>query len=351
MYKTILFRILVLFLIATVPIVVMTFFSYDSQLPRGGFKRRFAASPITMLGSFTNDKPLRDVCGSTQSHYFFTVDTPGKILITDLSFKQFRHINCGLEQTRKLSSLLLTFVDSPYVYFLAGNIPAIIKFHLESRRISFHKNKDQNFYLGVPISSTSFILKGYDSSTLTDQIFKRYTTTNDSVQYETGITPKQHDGGISDDGHLTYDKKSKLLIYMNYYFNRFICLDTNLQVLYKSKTIDTFNTSQIRATETTLPSGLKSFTPNSPPRLVNFQCCIYSDKIFINSLIAADNEDEESFRHNSVIDVYSLRNGSYLSSFYIPSLNSKRFNRFQVFGHTLFAIYSNVVATYKLNDG
>src|SRR3546814_11719034 len=63
--------------------------------------------------------------------------------------------------------------------------------------------------------------------------------------YAKGISPPGENADLSSDGLLHYDKDSGTLIYVHFYNNSVIGIDTNLHLIYKATTIDTVRTQQI----------------------------------------------------------------------------------------------------------
>ena len=160
---------------------------------------------------------------------------------------------------------------------------------------------------------------------------------------------KQGEGLFSTDGMLLYDKSISRLIYMYYYRNQFICMDTNLKLLYKGKTIDTISRAQIKVSK--IKSGSENtFTLSVPPLVVNKKGSVYKGCLFVHSNIIAKNETKKAFDNASVIDVYNLKAGSYKFSFYLPDYNNTKMFDFAINGNTLIALYDHYIFVFELND-
>ena len=71
-------------------------------------------------------------------------------------------------------------------------------------------------------------------------------------------------------------------------------------------------------------------------------------KLFLQSMLKADNELPLDFAENTVIDAYSVTNGNYVASFYIPPYKGHKPNQFNVINKKLYAIYGNTVVVYDL---
>lgn len=168
------------------------------------------------------------------------------------------------------------------------------------------------------------------------------------------ILPKQGDGFFSNDGWLHYDRENSRLYYMFFYKGEYLCLDTNLNVLYNGKTIDTVSTAKINLTEhkTVSDKGKEQIrtTQRTPPKLVNHYLTTYKDNIYFHSLLAANNEGYSVFRQMAVIDVYSSENGRYKYSFYLPKYKDFKLRSFEVRDNIIFAIFDKYLIQYRISD-
>jgi hypothetical protein len=66
-----------------------------------------------------------------------------------------------------------------------------------------------------------------------------------------------------------------------------------------------------------------------PPPIVNKKSTVSEKYLFINSGLKANNEEKELFSEYSVIDVYSVEDGKYQFSFYLPKHRGIKTNKFQ----------------------
>lgn len=141
---------------------------------------------------------------------------------------------------------------------------------------------------------------------------------------------------------------------MFYRRGEFLCMDTNLNVVYKAKTIDTVHNANIKTELRNETSGdgtkvLKRIL-STPPNLVNIYYTISGNQLFILSALRADNETQYEFSRNSSIDVYNTVNGSYLYSFHLPKYNNELLRQFEIKGNLLIGIYDHYVVTYHLKN-
>jgi hypothetical protein len=157
---------------------------------------------------------------------------------------------------------------------------------------------------------------------------------------------KQVDGLFCVDGMLHYNRQLNTLVYVYYYRNQFISMDTMLNVLYRGKTIDTISHARIKVAQ--MEAG-HAITLATPPLTVNTQSCVSGNYLFVNSNLKASNEPQEHFDMASAIDVYDLRNGDYRYSFYIAHVGGKKMRNFGVTGRTLVVLHDQYAYTYDIS--
>lgn len=155
---------------------------------------------------------------------------------------------------------------------------------------------------------------------------------------------------FSNDGRLEWDAEGSRLFYTYYYRGEFLCLDTNMALLYKGKTIDT-TTAQISIQRKVGAGpgnkGVK-ITQNKPPETVNRYSCIYQNRFYLCSSKIADNEDLKVFNANNVVDVYAAGDGKYEYSFYIPKFKGEKMRDFSVRNDGIVALYKSQMVKYRL---
>ncbi|MCG8323302.1 MAG: hypothetical protein MI921_27630 [Cytophagales bacterium] len=235
-------------------------------------------------------------------------------------------------------------VDYPNVYVMEGTTPVMFYSRLPSLEMK-ETDLDKTFFTeSIPLSSNSAILKVFDRRleqyVLTKKIAKvPYNTPKSS------ILEKQVEGRFSVDGLLKFEPETSSLVYLYYYRNQFISLDTALNIVYKGSTIDTVTKAQINVAHLKSES---SYTMSSPSLLVNKRLCLTPDFIFIQSARKADNEDQKSFKQSVVIDAYAIKNGDYQFSFYLPNFKKSKLRDFMIYNDRLVAIFDQYLCTYRL---
>jgi hypothetical protein len=238
-------------------------------------------------------------------------------------------------------------VDSPDVYLEEGNSPRVLLTDIGEqtgwKNYSFHAPR---FTKAIPISSNTFILRTYDFP-LHKNILTRISLDSPYLKLQRNALRKQIDGFFCTDGQLLFDKSLQKVIYLYYYRNQFVCMDTTLAVLYYGKTIDTNSKAKITV-DSAAHQRLK--TISTPPLTVNKESCTFNGLLFVRSNLKADNEDKKQFESATVLDVYTLLNGQYHRSLYIPNFRNLEATDFIFSKNRITALYDHYLVTYEIND-
>lgn len=199
------------------------------------------------------------------------------------------------------------------------------------------------FTEAVPISPASFIIRSV--SRTNRNFLSKETSTLPHLQIDTTLLAKQVDGLFCTDGMMHFNHDLNMLVYLYFYRNQFICMDTSLNLRYRGKTIDTVSHAQIKVASIRSDN---SITLAAPPLMVNKKSATSGQYLFVNSALQAKNETAEAFNTASVIDVYDLRNGIYQFSFYLFDFNEEKLREFKVAGDKLVALYDHYAVIHRL---
>jgi len=297
-------------------IVMLYIFSGNINHRKNAFIRLFPSHFISHWKVLDIQYNSYYIAGLTDNHiYLGNQMQPMDILISnyDFSDSQFKHLN-PFSTNRIAWRLLKVSIDSPTVYMMEGLTPTILKVNIST---SFSENcpiDSTHFDISLPYSTSSFIVRSFNPK-LNSNILGKVITQPFQVRFAPSVLENQQDGVFSTDGIINYDPTSRLVVYLYYYRNQFICMDSNLDVLYRGHTIDTVSHANIKIG---LISSEHTMTLASPPLIVNRRSCASNGWLFVNSELIAKNEDRKDFNGNSVIDIYSLKDGRYKYSFYLP---------------------------------
>lgn len=314
---------------------------------KNGFVRVFAKNPL----QFEFDQNLGFnsyyISGLTSSTvYLGNITAPAHVLRLNYINRDTSHLKLPLTVNQELNVRTRLLVDSGHYYIAEKTTNSLTSGKLPGGSpllTSYLPPKSDNM---IVLSPESFVVRRYESS-LRQNILERYNiAATDSlvVQYR---LEKQLDGIFCTDGILLKDPISGQLVYVYFYRNRFTCLDKDLRPVFQGKTIDTVDIVKFKLV-TLASDNLKTFA--SIPLRVNIGCSVYNGLLYVHSSLKADNQSNTWPHSRSAVDVYSIGNGRYFYSFYLPlRFRGKPLDRFYVYGNRVFALYSSYLAVYKLS--
>jgi hypothetical protein len=341
-------RILLFILCGSASIVVLYLASGAPNTRKNGFSRQIKENYLT-TGHFLNlEYSGYKISGATKSNIFLINEanpTQGKII--DLTVIKSYYINWSFDfaKHKEVNSIM---IDSPFVNTYNRWTGVFSKWILKYNnpvKIDDDSIPGKQFNLGVPIGK-SFVARTLNRDLHQYTLSKANIGNKKSLENIHAIE-KQIDGYLCCDGMLFYDTLLHRVIYVYYYRNQFLILDSNLKLIQKARTIDTTTTAHIEVYNY-LDKQATSF--RAPAHTINNNACTSSGRLFIWSGLLADNEDRKTFSNNSIVDVYDLKSGKYLFSFYIPHFGKFKVNSFQVYDKILIAMEGDFIVSYKIND-
>ena len=320
--------------------------SFKPNSQKNGFKRSYFSGLIVHKTKINLEYANFYIAGLNASTvYLGNFDDPTIVYVLDNEFSEIKHLKTNFVDSIKFFWRYSRLqVDSPNVYLTEGTTPTLFHTTLDDLRFKLFMKNSCHFTSSILGSKNLAFFKSIEESKK-EHILVKQTNRPPFIQKASHILQRQVDGLFSTDGMFKYDPESSKLIYLYYYRNEFICLDTNLRIIYRQKTIDT--NTHAKLIVGTIPSENKVALA-SPPLFINKQSCLSRDKLFIHCSLIADNEDIKKFKENAVIDVYSLQNGQYFYSFYIPVSNQEQFSDFRIFGNQLVVLIGQYLYLFTI---
>jgi len=339
--------------ICSLALILLVRFSHLPNEHTNGFARRWLEpKEFKFLNELQISNSIQDIVGTTNDHLFFSTLNPQWLFMLDEKLQNQDTIFFPIKLFEKLLSAYTFFVDSPNVYLHANNIPALfIGSLVDTKKFSGLKLKTSLFTKSVQISPKYMVLRGFDSSG-TRQTFQKINSMTGKIESQQVIVPQpKNDLGFSTDGWLKYDPFTKRILFVEFYQNSFFCLDSNLNLIYQGKTIDTTNTNSVSIKPNVI--GNKEYLmPSSSRTLINKITFVNNGYLFINSGLIADNESPKLFRQNAIIDVYRIQNGTYVGSFYLPYRHENKIMSIVYQSDKLFVLYAKgIISVFNLNLG
>ena len=326
---------------------VLAFFTEKPNSYKNGFNRQHLAIKVVPIGLKRSLIPLNRIAGISANHIYFAPKAANQLCLADWSLEHqdtiaySRPFNMGVLNSYELA------VDSPLVHIYAGNLSAMLTYHLHDTVAEASIFKIPLFTRAIQISEYSLIIRGFDSSRR-KQVLEKLDTRTGNILAKADIIPEQHDGGFGTDGWLQYDSSSQRILYVCTFDNRIFCLDSNLHAVYMRRTIDTINSNPVETHQFNISQKEGSLKPATPLKFVNRDCCVSQGHLFVVSALEADNDQGKDFRDNSVVDVYSISDGQYQGSFYVPNAGEKKLRYIRIVGDKMVALYTDDIGTFRL---
>ncbi|PSL31936.1 hypothetical protein [Chitinophaga ginsengisoli] len=342
-------RISIVLLTTLVVLGFMFIIVHASRQPyekKHGFNRLFLPEiKLRLIKKMPVQHPLYIAGADNETLYFHTED-PRIIAYTDAGFNAIKTISLSISDTicKHLINAFSTHIGYPDAFIFAYNMAAILCYNLQTGEHTVISTPS-NYNNAVQVSDSVFILK-YFTGDSTDQSFCKLNIHTKQLTKTNLLTED-----LTSSGTLLYSNKNASCYYIHQYNNRITIFDTAFHSIRSAYTIDTFTQSQIQYLSKNKTGSSDILYKSSGTRmLINYLSQLYEDRLYVNSLIKADNETLLTDQSETVIDVYSTNMDKYLESFYIPVPSKQHLKSFYIFNGKILATYTNHLALYEFSS-
>ncbi|TRX61182.1 hypothetical protein FNH22_03765 [Fulvivirga sp. M361] len=331
----------------SVSIVALLYVSFDEiKLTHHPFERTLLPSFVKEINSLTLENNKFYLSGSTNDHiYLANHADPTKITYSNFALSGINHLQLANKEQFEFNVSFLT-IDSPNFYISDFSSSKHYYGSFSDNIIKPSVQKRMMLVDAVPINKQSLAVRTWKKDSIQELELAKLTSVPLNIERASTLLQKQVDGIFCTDGKLIYNRDLDRLVYVYFYRNEFICMDTTMSLIFRGNTLDTVNRVNLR------PAEVKSenqFTTLSRPLTTNPRSYTSGQWLFVQSGLLAKNEDEETFQNNSVIDVYDLtQKGEYTFSFYLPDYNGFKVKQFNVTGNLIAVIYDRYLVTYSI---
>ena len=236
-------------------------------------------------------------------------------------------------------------INNSGFYLIDGNISSVFKGNTLDWKAKLVGRERLRFTQPQVIDSLRISFRTIDQSTDQSELGDLFFGNPSRVSIHSDILQKQVDGMFDVDGKLYYDYYSNRHVYVYTYRNEYVVSDSRLNLIYRSHTIDTASPAKIKVAYIK-SRGVKKLA--APPQVVNKGGAICQNLLFINSNIIGRYEDRKMWNQAAIIDVYNIRDRSYVSSFYVYNINDEKLNSFYVREGILYALIGKNLTAYRL---
>lgn len=328
-------------------IVVLLFIASEEIIHhRNNFVRRFSDQVEKNYEIDLKSKSYYFAGESGDSIYLGNYDGPLYIAAVD---KKLQLQKMQL-RTMKIDRMELPFrsvelrIRPPYVFLVDGTVPCIFRGELKSLNAKYIMKPPAKFSRAVVVDSVTIAYRTRNN--VGENILGLSKLSGGNI-VNPRLLQKQIDGNFDVDGSLYYDQKLKKLIYVYLYRNQYIVANPDLSLDYRGNTIDTVSTAQIKVAYIKSHNAKKMA---APPLSVNQTAAVNNGLLFVNSNLIGQYEDIGIWDKASIIDVYNLKDRSYIASLYIYDIQKKKLRALYASGNNLYAIIGNTLVSYKLTN-
>lgn len=314
-----------------------------------GFERKLNTDRISYVDAIALTKKAYYFAGHDEDTvYLGNYKSPTEIIKITLPTLDTTYINIQLESKDSIQLYRNYTVDvqPPYFYFMEGTIPFIKRGKLNHWQPKSFMYDSTYFISAVPIGEKKIALKSVSRKT------KEYALgleqdIDPKIELRYDILEKQVDGVFCTEGQMIFSEDLSKLIYIYYYRNQFMVMDTEVRLQYRSNTIDTISQVQIEPVTTRGGSVRKL---ESPQFLVNRNAATKNQYLYIYATGMAKSDNYDDFKNASTIDIYDLQNaGEYSDSFRVPDYKNFKISDFLVTDNYLVTYQGNHIVVYNLH--
>lgn len=277
--------------------------------------------------------------------YLGNITAPLTITILDtLLYKQERYM-ISLSDTQLNFKSIKVAVRPPYFYVFDGSVPCLFSGKTSNWKAQLWPNKKAFFTNFEPIDSTTVAFRGIDTKSKENVLGIVSAHHGSKLRLSDKLLQKQIDGVFDTDGVLLYNAEKQKLLYPYYYRNQYVVADKNLNLEYRGKTIDSNTIAKIKVA---IHSEEKQSQLSGPPLIVNKDAATDGKYLYINAALMGKFERSSMWKKASIIDVYDIETGTYISSFYIYNKGGKKVRQFRINSGRMVAFFGEDIVIYKL---
>ncbi len=288
------------------------------------------------------------IAGKTsQTVYLGNITAPEYVSEHKPATGQLTHYRLTLTNQDMLKrEILILAVDSSGYHLFDGNHSLVLRSADPGISLNaVHPESLPHFSAFCPLSESSFFLRIYNGGKKISSLVK-ISSVPYAIQENSGLLQKQVDGLFDVDGMMQYDPDLHFFIYLYYYRNQFIVSDTNLNLIFRGKTLDSnttvkFSVARINHQLASMISG--------PQITINKKLRVDRGLIFIQSGLISKTEPSDLLKKYAIIDVYALKDGVYKYSFYVPKYQGDEVSDFTVLKDQFIYLSGHSLICYRLN--
>lgn len=315
---------------------------------KNGFHRKFQSGHVRKRAVADVRFDSYYIAGvSDQSIYLGNSEAPMSLMTLSQDLKKSLQSRFPVANDSRVNwSVVRVQLDSPYVFLTDRRTPFLISKNLDNGETKKWPMTGIHFDLSLVLSPNRMVISYHNS---VQKVFRMIILNKEFKQSNIYEPTYQLDGNFALDGFFMTEKCTGAIFYVFYYTNQLICLDTNMNLSYSAKLIDTNSIAKIATSELYHDKSKSTeIIMSKPPLLVNKRGYVSDDWVYIHSALASDEEHQDSLKVYAVIDVYRAKDGKYLHSFKIPNHQNQKLRDFAVYKKKLFVLFDHYLVSYEM---
>ncbi|MGS2765020.1 hypothetical protein [Sinomicrobium sp. M5D2P9] len=345
--KNAIFKISLCFVLSIVVVAGLFAWSLQKTHEDNGFYRLLPPHPVTKSKAIDIKYNTYYFAGADQDTvYLSNYTAPLHLLKVSLLDLDTTHIQLHVERedTIRFRRDNRIKILPPYFYYMDGIAPKIMRGKLNQWYASPFMYDSAFFNDAIPFGAKSIALKTVSSKTGERTLGMQWDIPP-HIRLNPEILEKQIDGTFCTDGQLLHNQERAELVYIYYYRNQFMVMDTTMQLRYRGRTIDTI--SQVRIKPDSYSKGqVKKLA--SPSYMVNQGAYSKGAYLYVMATGMAKNDSKATFERTSTFDVYSMDNGTYVLSFQLQPYENHKISKFMVTDNYFVAIHGSHLVFYNI---
>jgi hypothetical protein len=334
--------------IFVIGISIFLYYNYKTNdfakiyLKNGGFKRIKDNTSLKLVAEYSLPKDVYDLVD---------FDSVGNLIIRPYGQPQVwllgdKDINTKINLPKEVNIKNITgterdFYKTNSIDLQCPNDKKIYSLNLTDKKLRTKHNLDSYIDKAVSIAEEKMVsFRAAEKDNFSKLFLTVWNSGKEKMIRKSSFS--LHD--MSEDGVLkSYGKD---LLFINYYNNQVYVIDTGLVKKGTFKTIDTITTKP-----PTISMKNKTVTKFiHAPRIVNRIMSVNGDFLYVNSFVKGDNDKDQDFTENNIIDIYDLKaNGHYRGTLYIPKYEKQYFSDFIIKNKSLVLSYPDKIIKYEIN--
>lgn len=326
-------------------VVVALFLSSEHIIKKeNNFIRRFSQHPIRDEKAFDLGVDSYYFAGIASGQvYLGNVTAPLVLTSIDTALTTTKAVKIRLDDTTHPFRSIQIKVKSPYFYVYDGSVPVIYRGQLGDSLARTVSYADAYFSQLEVIDSFNFAFRTQSAETKAQVLGSLRLDRDPKVTLNHELLEKQVDGMFDTDGQLLRDDMTGELVYIYFYRNEFLVMDSSLHLTQRLHTIDTISRAQVQVRS--LSDGRHKM--DAPPLQVNKRSAVHNRVLFNESNLMGKFESREMWNKAAVIDMYRTDRQEYPGSFYVHHRGSHKMTRMIVTDKYFFVLSGNEIVRYR----